>query len=239
MICDAHVHLDERMKEIVLKHKIPAIISCTTPNECEQAQQLCKQYAFLSYSCGIHPWRVDKITWEMMYPYIEQAQIIGEIGMDSVWCEQDREKQFEVFNKQIAYASARNKPVILHTKGEEKAIAELIKQYPNTYLVHWYSCMEYLELYKEMGCYFSVGPDVYNNECVKRVVKQVDLDHLLIESDGLAAIEWALLEGGQNLYTRTMNRTLNYIAHIKNVSKDEAATQVYKNYKVFVEIGRR
>lgn len=40
--------------------------------------------------------------------------------MDSVWCDVDLKIQKEVFEKQLQFAQALNKPVILHTKGQEK-----------------------------------------------------------------------------------------------------------------------
>lgn len=40
--------------------------------------------------------------------------------MDSVWCDVDLKIQKEVFEKQLQLAQALNKPVILHTKGQEK-----------------------------------------------------------------------------------------------------------------------
>ena len=57
-----------------------------------------------------------------MLPLLKQASIIGEIGMDSVWCDVDLEIQKEVFEKQLQLAKEWDKPVILHTKGQEKTI---------------------------------------------------------------------------------------------------------------------
>lgn len=239
MISDAHIHLDKRLKTILLKHEIPAIINCATPSECEEAITLCKKYPYLSYSCGVHPWDVDTITLDQMMPYMIEAKIIGEIGMDNVWCKQDRNIQLQVFQKQLIYASTYKKPVILHTKGEEKTIIDLIKKYPNTYLVHWYSCINYLQEYKELDCYFSVGPDVHFDMSVQQVVKEIQLDHLLIESDGISAIEWALGPIKNEEYQSVLFKTLAYIADIKHLNINNAQAQIEKNYQTLLHAGRK
>lgn len=84
------------------------------------------------------------------------------------------------------------KPVVLHTKGMEKEILECIRLYPNTYHVHWYSCMEYVEEYRDLDCYFSIGPFPSVDKSVQKVCQLVPCDRLLIESDGIDAISWAI-----------------------------------------------
>ena len=115
--------------------------------------------------------------------------------MDSVWCQVPLKIQEEKFRQQLELAEKAGKPVILHTKGQEKQVASIIRQYPNRYLVHWYSCEDYLEEYLDLDCWFSVGPDVWWNPAVQKVAGVVPLDRLLVETDGLAAVRWAMEEG--------------------------------------------
>lgn len=96
-----------------------------------------------------------------MEPWLLKASVIGEIGLDSVWCSVPLSVQEKAFCAQLELASAMKKPVVLHTKGQEKHIARLIRAYPNTYLVHWYSGEEGLSDFLDLDCYFTIGPDVF------------------------------------------------------------------------------
>ena len=147
---------------------------------------------------GLHPWYADQWKVEDMMPYLEKCQVIGEIGMDSLWCNVPLKRQKEVLEKQLQIAAEWKKPVVLHTKDQEREILELIKKYPNTYLVHWYSADHDLDGYLDLECYFSVGPDVIWNPAVQQVAKRVPENRILLETDGMDAVKWAWEEGQKN-----------------------------------------
>ncbi len=69
---------------------------------------------------------------------------------------------------------------------------KLYPSLPNHYLIHWYSSLDYQQDYIDLGCYFSIGLDLKKNPAVWQLAKAVPIDHLLIETDGLHAAEWAL-----------------------------------------------
>lgn len=140
---------------------------------------------------GLHPWQSAAYSFDDMKPFLEKADIIGEIGMDNVWCDIPLARQQMIFEEQLAFASAHKKPVILHTKGQEMEIAKLIRHYPNRYLVHWYSDLNGLEAYLEQDCYFTLGPDLKKNPAVCQVLEAAPLNRVLVETDGWSAVEWA------------------------------------------------
>lgn len=236
MLHDAHLHVyDQQELESLLAMRMPLLCNVSNP----------EQYAFykpylhnplLHLSIGVHPWHVDTISFEQLQPYMEQHSVIGEIGMDNVWCNTSLELQKQVFVKQLDYAKQKQKPVVLHTKGQEKEILDCIRQYPNTYLVHWYSCMEYLEDYIELGCYFTVGPDL-KDEAVRQVIEKVPMDRLLIESDGLSAIAWAKNKDVVDLqeYKETLEMSVHAIAEQKRMGKEEVEIKLYENFCSFIE----
>lgn len=227
---DAHFHYSE---EIVKKQKafrIPSICNVSNPSEYEKIKE-----NNLVYSAGIHPWYCDKTSWDEMLPIMKEAPFIGEIGMDNVWCETDHNLQKEVFVKQIQFAEERNKPVILHTKGQEKEILEVLKQYPNTYVIHWYSCSDYVEEYNEVASYFTVGPSVGKDETVTELVRKIDVSKLLLETDGIDAIEWAI---GNRAYVSTLQHSLNVIAEIKGISPQVAEQIMDSNFERLMKEGR-
>ena len=146
LLCDAHAHLgnDTEWEERTGKG-ILSLICATGP---EEAGKLFSRLEWLKGravipTAGLHPWYADQYTVQDMEPYIRRCPVVGEIGMDSVWCQVPLPIQERVFREQLAMACSLKKPVVLHTKGQEKAIASILKEYPNRYLVHWYSCEEY------------------------------------------------------------------------------------------------
>ena len=56
-------------------------------------------------------------------------------------------------------------------------------------------CEEYLEEYLALDCYFSVGPDVWWNPAVAQAARRVPRDRILVETDGLGAVQWPMRTG--------------------------------------------
>ena len=220
---DAHAHFSQEIVDLQSQHQIPSLYSVDSPKQLQIIQE-----HGLDYSIGVHPWNASIQFLEEMMPLLENAQIIGEIGMDSVWCDNDLNVQKEVFTRQIAYAASAHKPVVLHSKGQEKEILDILRQYPNTYFVHWYSCLDYVDDYNEVASYFSVGPSIGKDEAVTQLVKRIPIEKLLLESDGIDAIEWAIQSRD---YLGALQHTIETIAQIKSLSIAETEMILDQNFK--------
>lgn len=275
-LCDAHAHIgNEEELSGREKGQILTLLCASTPAEAELLLQRVKDSAgnasgnsllppnpaappVLIPTAGLHPWHAAGHKVSEMLPFLPACPAIGEIGMDSVWCDTPLDIQESVFREQLARARDLDKPVILHTKGQEKKIASILKEYPNTYLVHWYSCEQFLEDYLALDCYFSIGPDVWWNPAVRRVAETVPLNRLLIETDGMNAVEWAYAEApdeasgtaaddhtaritGNSAESPARRRTppsspavsltdtLCEIAKIRHLPPEDAGSQIYHN----------
>lgn len=147
--------------------------------------------ALLSF--GIHPWYSDKYEPGDYIEAFQACSAVGEIGMDSVWCSVSLERQEKVFMQQLSIAADLHKSVILHTKGQERRIAQLIQDFPEKICVHWYSgTIQDLQPYLEKDCYFTLGPDFSVNTKLHRyLLGHLSADRLFLESDGIASIIWA------------------------------------------------
>ena len=42
-----------------------------------------------------------------------------------------------------------------------------------------------------MDSYFTIGPDIFTNPAVREVARRAPRGRLLVETDGLSAVEWA------------------------------------------------
>ena len=191
---DAHAHMGtERERQERENRGIVSLVCASTPLEAQKLFSYGGRH--LIPTCGVHPWYAAEWGMESMEEWMKRCTVIGEVGMDSVWCSVPLDLQEDVFRRQLSMACRQNKPVILHTKGQEENIARIIGEYPNRYLIHWYSCENHLEKYLSQECYFSVGPDVWWNQAVANVVRKVPRNRLLVETDGLEAVKWAYEEG--------------------------------------------
>lgn len=188
---DAHLHIkDVSFLNEMKAQDVSGIMNVASLEEYGAFLSYQAVWSKLYFSAGIHPWNVEYTQWEDMLKVMDQALFIGEIGLDNVWCDVDTNKQMDVFERSLVYAFEHHKPVILHVKGMEKEALPLLKRYPNTYMVHWYSCEDYLQDYMDLDCYFTIGPSLYKDQAVEQVAKFVPLQRLLIESDGLDALTW-------------------------------------------------
>ena len=149
VLTDSHAHicsygdLEMAVKEIKYR-KTNGIFTCFstgTPEQWQDMQRILQaagageEEAEISF--GIHPWYADQWNPRDWMDIYQSCRIIGEIGMDSLWCQVPLKRQQEVLEEQLQMAADLRKPVVLHTKDCEAEIAEIIKGFPCPVLVHW------------------------------------------------------------------------------------------------------
>ncbi|MBR5128242.1 MAG: TatD family hydrolase [Roseburia sp.] len=233
-LVDGHIHATKELLSVLKKNCVYCIANSDNLQEYEWLKNA--NIPEMIVSVGIHPWKADVTDWQEMETILREAKVIGEIGLDNVWCNVDMETQRKVFLKQLELARDSQKPVILHTKGMEKEILEIIREFPNRYLVHWYSCENYLEEYIKMGCWFTVGPAILQDKSVEAVARKVPIERLLIESDGLEGISW-----GQNReirgsdYIEAMEKHLYTVADICGCKVESLLKQMKQNFVEFIQ----
>lgn len=252
MIFDSHTHIDTgvglgigsdnknpgeltKFKTLIEGKQLGVLANaaCT----CEFEELLKIDGAFISF--GIHPWNVNEFYTKVseLESYYKKAHALGEIGMDSVWCDCGLTLQREIFIEQLNMAETLEKPVVLHTKGQEKEIAEILRNYSVRKLVHWYSCEQYLECFMEQDCYFTVGPNYKTSPAVKKVISLVPLDRLLVETDGISAVEWA---AGRTIKAEEipaiLRETMKAIADEKNIDEATVEEKLEQNFHGFIGI---
>lgn len=234
MLTDAHSHIADREVINILKEFNIYTTACAmSPEECGFVDSLYKadpERVIPTY--GLHPWKSSEFTVEQMMPYLQKCIAIGEIGMDNVWCEVPLDIQRKVFIQQLDIASERNVPVILHTKGQEQEIAQIMDNYKMPVLVHWYSCENHLELYLNKGYYFSIGPDINKEKAVQKVAKTVPIDRILIETDGIEGIAWAIDKTATPKdIPESLKNTLDSVAKLREIDPNLLQKQVNENWQ--------
>lgn len=226
---DGHVHVTAELLPYLQD------VRCIANADCKAEYKFLRESGVLLISAGVHPWKADVTPWAEMEPILREVPVIGEIGLDSMWCSVDLEVQRAVFRCQLKLAMELQKPVILHTKGMEWEILETIRAYPNRYLVHWYACGEWLEAYIDLGCWFTVGPDVLSDEDVERLAKTVPIDRLLVESDGIEGVAWGQSrEVSAADYLSIMQQHLKTVAKLRGMAAENLLRQMESNLNEFL-----
>ncbi|MBQ6369622.1 MAG: TatD family hydrolase [Parasporobacterium sp.] len=248
---DIHAHIcsfqDCRLAEAEIRYRravgIRTVFSAGTPKEWEYLRSMLPREEI---SFGIHPWYSDQYEPGQYQDLYRECLVIGEIGMDTLWCDVPLERQKKVFEAQLQIAADLVKPVVLHTKNCEAQIAEIIRDFPRPVLVHWYSGDEKsLAAFLELGCFFTLGPDT-SLQADSLLLSHVPPDHLLTETDGIGAIRWAYEEAGIpvpaeekgaaefELITRTLHAGTKCYAQRFCMSEEEALRQIEKTYTGFL-----
>lgn len=214
MLFDAHTHLaDERARPY---YRLPV---ATTPAECKLLLQVSQDDPFCFFACGVHPWRSDSVSKESLTPWFSQCHAVGEIGMDRTWCSIDLALQQTVFRTQLQLAQELELPIILHTKGCEAEILDEIHQFPHPILVHWYSSPQHISAYMDLGCYFSIGPDLHTNPVVQSLARLVPFNRLCVETDGAEGAAWALGTSPSSVHlSAVLQSSIEEIARIRGIS---------------------
>ena len=203
MLIDTHCHanlymiLEEILKEAE-KAGVSKIISVSmSATSQERNLEIARNFSMVYPALGIHPEevkvnpkiesQVDGII-ELIRNNNDQVCAIGEIGLDHHFVKEKElyPLQKKIFEQMLSLAQELSLPVNIHTKGAEKLVFEILPSYeiPNVN-IHWYSGPgDLLKKGIDRGYYFSITPAISYSPAVRNTASQVDLDHLLLESDG-------------------------------------------------------
>lgn len=139
-------------------------------------------------SIGIYPeyTSLNNDQYNEYAKYFNEVDAIGEIGLDYHWYKDTKEKQKELFIKQIEIANKLNKPIIVHAREAIQDSYDILKAHPCSGVLHCYSgSAEMAKEFVKLGFYISIAGTITfkNAKEPLEVIKAVPLDKLLIETD--------------------------------------------------------
>ena len=199
MFSDAHCHLEQfsNPKETVEdagEKGVNFILSNSVDLESmEKCLSLSEQFPAVKCALGLHPSNLlcmeEKETREalaFMEANLGRAVAVGEIGLDFKHAdsEEKKEKQKELFRRQLGIAGRFGKPVIVHSRFAASDAIEMLRGFKGKILFHWFSgSMEELEEAIKLGAFFSIGPAVEFGPVIREIAGAVPLEKLLSETD--------------------------------------------------------
>ena len=195
MLIDTHCHLSdedyENLDEIIKNMDGIMIASGCNDKTNKEVIELVKKYDNVYGTLGLHPEEVDNIN-EESFKYIEEnidnkkIVAIGEIGLDYYWVSDNKEKQKEIFERQLKISSKYNKPIVVHSREAIQDTYDILKKYKLKGSIHCFSSS--LEMAKEfikLGYKIGIGGTLTfkNSKKLQDIVENLDLKDILLETD--------------------------------------------------------
>ncbi|PQJ22819.1 TatD family hydrolase [Tenacibaculum sp. SG-28] len=146
------------------------------------------------FSIGIHPWYINQGQIENDLQCIhknissKKCLAIGECGLDKK-IDINFELQVEVLQQQIEISEKYEKPVLLHCVKSYNELLAIKKQRKpkQKWIVHGYH--KNIHLARELlrnGIVLSVGASLLKNKNLQEVVRSIDTENFLLETDNTA-----------------------------------------------------
>ncbi|MDD2202802.1 MAG: TatD family hydrolase [Bacilli bacterium] len=246
MLIDIHCHLDEHeykdldklMEEILDSEVKMVIVSGSDIKSSNEAIELAHKYDFVYATVGFHPhncMNLKEHDYQMFDKWLTDKKVIaiGEIGLDYYYDEEVKDKQIEVFKRQIEIAEAYQRPVIIHERNASEDIYDILKNCNVKGIIHCFNgSLESANKFIDLGFLLGIGGIItFKKNNLKEVVKDIPLDYLVLETDSpyltpvpfrgkqntplnlpLVASAMALIK--EVTYSEIVSRTSNNVKHL-------------------------
>lgn len=237
-IIDTHAHFDDDAFDIdrdELLANLPnlgvkyAITQGVNIEKSRHILKMAEKYDYIYASVGVHPEDIDSINadgkWLLELEEMlsrPKAVAVGEIGLDYHYDGFDREKQIEIFEKQIALANRLDFPCVIHSRDATKDTIEILQKHRPKGVMHCFSgSVETAQILLKLGLYISfTGVLTFKN--AKKAVsacESIPLDRLLLETDCpyMAPVPFR----GKRCDSSMTVKTAEKMAEIKGISTEE------------------
>ncbi len=258
ILVDSHCHLDypELQKDFpgVLARARSAGVETmlaigTKLSAFEGVRKIAESAPNVFCTVGVHPHEAqhEQAATEALVAEAAHPKVvgIGETGLDYYYEKSPREPQRENFRAHLRAAHQTGLPVVIHTRDADADTIELLdwaaKELPGvTGVLHCFtSSLELAQHAMKLGYFISISGIVTfkNAEDLRRTVKEIPLDKLLVETDSpyLAPIPMR----GKSCEPSYVIHTARCVAGLKNVTVEELGRVTTENfYKLFARAKR-
>ncbi len=196
---DFHAHLDDEkilpfLDEIIKRAKDTGVSLIISPSvnldSALKIIEIYKKFENVLPMIGIHPSEIENFNdkdLDQLEDFIKKEKIIGigEIGLDYTY-KTDKNKQKEIFEKQLQLAEKYKLPLVLHIRETFNDVFEILKNFKVVPI--WHSCsgnLEEVEKFLEIGGFISFSGIITfkNANRLREIVKIVPLERIFLETD--------------------------------------------------------
>ncbi|AFN56132.1 TatD DNase family protein [Zymomonas mobilis] len=204
MLIDSHCHLNypgmlEKQPDILQRARQSGVTGmvnvATKESEWEPIIATAEREKDVWAAIGIHPNEAaahENMTSQRLIEAAAHPRVvaIGESGLDYFYGENDFDQQKASFREHIMAARETGLPLIVHTRDAEEDTASIIEEEmaksPFKGLIHCFTASRSLaERMLKLGFYISISGIITfkNAEDLRQTVKDLPLDHLMVETD--------------------------------------------------------
>ena len=210
-----------------------AMLVCVSLDDYQRTLNIKKEGIEFKKAIGVYPeyTDIDETEFNKYVSLMEKCDAIGEIGLDYHWYKDTRDKQIELFIRQIEIANRLNKPVIIHAREALGDTYNVLRQHPCKAVLHCYSgSYELAKEFIKLGYYISIGGPVTfkNAKEPLEVAKNIPLDRLLIETD--SPYLTPVPNRGKRNEPSNVVYTAKKIMEIRGIDEETFLDQINKNY---------
>ena len=250
MFIDTHMHIGEDFgikPDNYIKNALDNDVKIMIASFCEKEDLSLSTEYMDKYSClytcvGYHPEIADNIE-EKDYKILEDTIksnkkiiAIGEIGLDYYWNKDNKDKQKEVFRKQLELAEKLNLPVVIHTRDAINETYEILKEYKVCGVMHCFSgSLEMALKFIDLGYLIGIGGVLtFTNSKLYQVVENIPLESIVLETDSpyLSPVP----KRGETNESANIPIIAKKVSEIKNISIEEVAKITTKNALVLFDL---
>jgi TatD DNase family protein len=185
---------------------------------------------------GLHPCYVkedadDQLEIVRDWLAVRHFAAVGEIGLDFYWDLTFKEKQFEVFRKQLEWSTVYRLPVVIHSRNSLRECIDVVKEF-NGYIQGIFHCFggsrEEAEEIMDLGMYLGIGGVVtFRKAGLDEVIRQVGLSKVVLETDApyLAPVPFR----GKRNESSYLKFVADKLAEVANMDVEEVARITTQN----------
>ena len=253
MIFDTHAHYDDEAfdddRDDILENlpnlDVKGIINSSVDiNTSLKSIALSDKYPFVYSAIGIHPQNIDAQiednyieTLENLIYSHKKVVAIGEIGLDYHFDFENKLKQIELFENQIELSLKHQLPILVHDREAHKDTLEILHKYKPSGIVHCFSGS--LEMAREiikLEMFLGIGGVLTfkNAKNIVEVVKEIPLEHLVLETDAPYLSPVPLR--GKRCNSSYIKYVAEKIAEIKSIDINTVYKVTFENAKRIFKI---
>lgn len=255
MIVDTHIHLDDErynddLDEVLTRARQSGIgrfiIPGADPLNLPRAVEIATKNSDVYFAIGVHPYDMDAFSEDDFKKYINHPKCvaIGECGLDYFRLEgtseekqRQKDKQKDIFIRQIEIAKKYKKPLIVHIRDASRDSLDLLVKHNAQEVggvLHCYNADEELLVLAKKEFYFGIGGVVTfkNAKKLLHVLPKIPLEKILIETDGPYLTPTPHRgERNEPVYTKLIAQKISEILDIKQEDLEKISTN--NSFKLF------
>lgn len=165
---------------------------------------------------GIHPWQAEEGA---KLPDFSNCDIVGETGLDYA-CEEDRDRQKELFLRHLAKAQQLGKPVVLHVVRALNDTLSILSEFKEIKGVVFHGFIGSKEQAAECikrGYYLSFGERSLRSPKTREVIAKMPQNLLFCETDDNTSV--------------AIEEIYRSVAEIRGTTPEELLRTIEDNYK--------